>query len=52
APNSRVKVVTSDYAEQLIILGNGALRVSAAEFFADAALADEQIRAILEKLSE
>ena len=52
APNSRVRVVTSDYAEQLIILGNGALRVSAAEFFADAALADEQIRALLDKLSE
>ena len=28
-----VRVVTSDYQEQLVILGNGGLRVSAREFY-------------------
>jgi predicted RNA-binding protein with PIN domain len=30
-----VRVVTSDYQEQLVILGNGGLRVSAREFYAE-----------------
>ena len=30
--NHRVRVATSDGTEQLIILGNGAMRISAAEF--------------------
>ena len=35
AKENRVRVVTSDYVEQLIILGNGALRVPAAEFITE-----------------
>ena len=33
--NHSVRVVTSDYQEQLVILGNGGLRVSAREFYAE-----------------
>lgn len=35
AKNNRVRVATSDGAEQMIILGNGALRISADEFWAE-----------------
>ncbi|MBO7196447.1 MAG: TetM/TetW/TetO/TetS family tetracycline resistance ribosomal protection protein [Clostridia bacterium] len=35
ADEHSVRVVTSDYQEQLIILGNGGLRVSAREFYAE-----------------
>ena len=35
APNHNVRVVTSDFQEQLIILGSGGLRVSAREFYAE-----------------
>ena len=33
APDHSVRVVTSDYQEQLVILGSGGLRVSAKEFY-------------------
>ncbi len=44
----RVRVVTSDGAEQLIILGHGALRVSAAAFRAELDEADRQIKAYIQ----
>ena len=40
----RVRVVTSDAAEQMIVLGHGALRVAAGEFHDEAAEVQEQIR--------
>ena len=43
----RVRVATSDGAEQLIILGHGALRLSAATFRAEVEQAAGQIAAIL-----
>ena len=43
----RVRVVTSDGAEQLIILGHGALRLSASAFKAEVEQATGQISAIL-----
>ena len=47
AKNNRVRVVTSDGMEQLIILGNGAIRVSAREFFDEIKAAEEEIRSII-----
>lgn len=41
----RVRVATSDGMEQVIILGNGALRVSADEFYHEVRQAEEAIRA-------
>ncbi len=43
----RVRVVTSDGAEQAIILGNGALRVSAAMFRKENAEVEKAIRSLL-----
>ncbi|MBR3267495.1 MAG: TetM/TetW/TetO/TetS family tetracycline resistance ribosomal protection protein [Oscillospiraceae bacterium] len=43
----RVRVATSDGLEQLIILGNGAIRISAREFQAEVRAAEEEIRGIL-----
>ena len=45
----RVRVATSDYAEQLIILGHGALRVSSAAFREELEQVKQQIREIVEK---
>jgi predicted RNA-binding protein with PIN domain len=45
--NYRVRVVTSDYQEQLVILGNGGLRVSAREFYGELT---ETVKAIREKI--
>ena len=45
--NNRVRVVTSDALEQVIILGNGALRVSSKEFLAEVQQAEENIRNII-----
>ena len=42
-----MRVVTSDAAEQLIILGNGALRVSSREFEEEVQSAEEEIRRII-----
>lgn len=47
AKNNKVRVVTSDALEQLIILGNGALRVSSNEFLAEIRQAEEDIREII-----
>lgn len=43
----KVRVVTSDALEQLIILGNGALRVSSREFYYEVTQAEEEIRSII-----
>ena len=47
AKNHLVRVVTSDYSEQLIILGNGAFRVSSREFQNEVEAVEEEIRAII-----
>ena len=47
AKNNRVRVVTSDGLEQLIILGNGALRVPSAAFWKEIREAEEEIREII-----
>ncbi len=47
AKKHRVRVVTSDALEQLIILGGGALRVSSREFQQEVAQAEDEIRALL-----
>ena len=46
----RVRVATSDGAEQLIILGHGALRISARSFYDEVRAANQEIREILQKL--
>ena len=43
----RVRVATSDYLEQLIILGHGALRVSARTFKEEVELAQGQIARLI-----
>ena len=48
--NNLVRVVTSDALEQLIILGNGALRVPARAFYEEVSEAEEEIRRIIEAL--
>ena len=40
----RVRVATSDGMEQLIILGNGAFRISAAELYEEVEIADKRIQ--------
>ena len=47
AKNNKVRVVTSDALEQLIILGGGALRVSSREFLFEVKQAEEDIRNII-----
>ena len=47
AKNNRVRVVTSDCMEQLIIIGNGAIRVTAKEFREEIDAAEEEIRGII-----
>ena len=47
----RVRVATSDYLEQLIILGHGALRISASAFKAEVEHAQGQIADILKRHS-
>ena len=49
AKNNRVRVVTSDALEQLIILSGGALRVSSKEFLYEIQQAEEDIRSIISK---
>ncbi|MBP0987124.1 MAG: NYN domain-containing protein, partial [Oscillospiraceae bacterium] len=44
---NRVRVATSDALEQLIILGNGAMRISAREFEAEIRAAEQEIRALI-----
>ncbi len=45
--DNRVRVATSDGAEQIIILGNGAFRVSAEEFRREVAAVEKAIRDII-----
>ena len=45
--NRRVRVVTSDLTEQLIIIGNGAIRVSSQDFYGEVKAAEEEIREII-----
>lgn len=47
--HNKVRVVTSDALEQLIILGNGALRVSSREFEQEIKQAEQDIREIISK---
>ena len=47
----RVRVATSDGPEQVIILGHGALRVSARAFHAEVESAEGQISAVLQSLT-
>ena len=47
AKDHRVRVVTSDRLEQLIIVGNGAIRVSSEEFYDEVRGIEEQIREII-----
>ena len=49
AKKRRVRVVTSDGAEQLIILGHGALRISARSFREEVERTNGEIRSILEE---
>lgn len=51
AKKHRVRVVTSDGLEQLIILGNGALRVPSLAFLEEVKQAEEEIRHIIENHS-
>ena len=44
---NRVRVATSDALEQLIILGNGAMRISAREFEAEIRAAEQEIRDLI-----
>lgn len=50
SPENRVRVATSDNTEQLIILGSGAIRVSATEFKAEVDEVERAIRELLDKL--
>lgn len=49
AKKHKVRVVTSDALEQLIILGNGALRVSSREFLYEIEQMENEIRNIISK---
>ena len=51
AKDNRVRVATSDGAEQMIILGSGAYRVSAQELFEEVTAVERAIRDIIEKPS-
>ncbi len=52
AKNNRVRVVTSDGMEQLIILGNGALRVPSRMFYDEVSEAQEEIRKLISELKD
>ena len=47
AKDHRVRVVTSDVMEQLIIIGNGAVRVSSEDFYDEVKTAEDEIREII-----
>ena len=49
AKKHRVRVATSDGSEQMIVLGNGAMRVSARELHQRVTEADKEIREFIEK---
>ncbi len=48
AKDCRVRVATSDNVEQIIIMGSGAVRVSASEFLAEVTEVEQAIRKIIE----
>ena len=48
ARHARTRVVSSDGAEQIIVLGNGALRVSARAFAEEVAAVEKEIREFLQ----
>lgn len=48
--NNKVRVVTSDALEQIIILGNGALRVLSKEFLTEVKNAEESIKEIINQV--
>lgn len=50
AKNHRVRVVTSDGMEQMIILGNGALRVSSRAFLDEVKQAEAEIRELISSI--
>ena len=52
AKNNRVRVVTSDGLEQLIILGSGALRIPSLTFRAEVEQSQNEIREIIAELSD
>lgn len=52
AKNHRVRVVTSDGMEQLIILGNGALRVPSGAFLEEVEQAEKEIREIISNIED
>lgn len=45
-----VRVVTSDYQEQLVVLGSGGLRVSTLEFMKEINLTDKEIKEVIDSL--
>ncbi len=47
--NYNVRVATSDYMEQIIILGSGAFRISANEFLKEVEAAENELRELMEK---
>ena len=47
--NYRVRVATSDSQEQMIVFGNGAVRVSADDFRAEVEAAEAEIRRFVSK---
>lgn len=49
AKDCRVRVATSDNVEQIIIMGSGAVRVSASEFLAEVTEVEKAIRKIIEE---
>ena len=49
SPDNRVRVATSDGTEQLIILGSGAYRVSAAELHDEVKRIEKAIRDFIDK---
>ncbi|MBQ1250880.1 MAG: NYN domain-containing protein, partial [Clostridia bacterium] len=52
ARKNRVRVATSDNLEQIIILGHGAVRVSATEFRMEVESVNKHVREILESRKE
>ena len=52
APDRVVRVVTSDMQEQLVVLGVGALRVSAREFYAELTAVASLIRETAQSLAK
>lgn len=47
--NNRVRVATSDNTEQIIVMGSGAIRVSASEFLSEVREVEKTIRGMIEQ---